>query len=239
MTGEPADAAIEFHAHADEADWIAAACADIARALASALQSRPRARLLASGGGTPAPVYRALAALPLPWSRIDVGLVDERWLPPNDPDSNARLVYDSLLQGHAASAHFEPLVRVGDDLARSLAAANAHSPRPADVAVLGMGEDGHVASLFPGTEDLARAGNDTRDYVAMDATGSSGAGRWPRRITATPAALARAGTRILLLRGAAKRAVLERALSGADPFELPVRLLFAPAATPLRAHWTA
>jgi 6-phosphogluconolactonase len=229
---------VVFLPHADADAWALAAADDIAHALREALAARERARLLVSGGNTPAPVYRLLALVPLDWPRVDIGLVDERWLPPNDPDSNARLAYATLLHDRAATAAFAPLVHVGDDLPAALAAANTAGVAASDVAVLGMGEDGHVASLFPGARDLDTALTSTDAYVALDATGCPGAGRWPQRLSATPATLRRARTRILLLRGAAKRAVFERALAGDDARELPVRLLFAPTTAPLRVHWT-
>jgi 6-phosphogluconolactonase len=229
---------VVFLPHADADAWALAAADDVAHALRDALAARGRAHLLVSGGSTPAPVYHLLSLVPLAWQQISIGLVDERWLPPNDPDSNARLAYATLLQAQAAAAAFTPLVRVGDDLPAALTAANATGVPASDVAVLGMGEDGHIASLFPGAHDLDAAMVSTDAYATIDAAGCPGAGRWPQRLSATPATLARAGTRILLLRGAAKRAVFERALAGDDARELPVRLLFAPAATPLRVHWT-
>lgn len=232
-----ATGAIDFQAHADESVWRATAAGAIAGALRSALEGRLRARLLVSGGTTPAPVYAALSELPLDWSRVDVGLVDERWLPPNDADSNARVAYASLLVNEAARATFEPLVRLGDTFESAVVAANAVPPRRVDVAVFGMGEDGHTASLFPGTDDLGRSLATEADYVGFQAGGCPGAGAWPMRISASPALLARSRTRILLLRGDARRRVFERALEGADPRELPVRLLFAPTASPLQVHW--
>lgn len=229
--------AIDFQAHADASVWRAAAAGAIAHALRSALEETSRARLLVSGGTTPAPVYAALSELPLDWPHVDVGLVDERWLPPNDPDSNARVAYASLLTNEAARATFEPLVRLGDTFESAVAAANAVPLRRVDVAVLGMGEDGHTASLFPGADDLGHSLATQADYVGFHAGGCPGAGAWPMRISASPALLARSRTRILLLRGDAKRRVFERALDGADPRELPVRLLLAPAASPLQVHW--
>ena len=228
---------VSFQAHANEIDWAESVATDVAGLLADALAQHDRARLLLSGGNTPAPVYRALSAEALDWSRVDVGLVDERWLQPDDADSNARLVRDTLLQGKAAQAHFQPLTRSGRGIEEAVQAANLHARQVPDVAVLGMGEDGHTASLFPGMRGLREALESPLAYVAVDAAHCPGAGKWSRRITLTPAGLAPARARRLLIRGAAKRALFERAMDGLDPRELPVRIAFTTPGAPLLVHW--
>jgi 6-phosphogluconolactonase len=223
--------------HADEDEWVRAACADLVEALEWQLHERGAARLLLSGGNTPAPVHRALARSPVPWARIRVGLVDERWLPPGDPASNARLVRETLLEEGAAAAHFEPMPLPPEStMEASLHAANALSVQDA-IVVLGMGEDGHTASLFPEAPGLPAALAAKDDYVAIDAGAASVAQPWPQRLSLTPAGLARTSTRLLLLRGERKRAVLLRALEGENPLELPVRVAFALPGAPLRIHW--
>lgn len=225
-----------LYLHADAEDWIEAAVADIAFALERQLEARGEARLLLSGGNTPAPVYRVLARAPLDWSRISIGLVDERWLPEGDPASNARLVRETLLEEGADRARFEPMLMPPHSIEDSVRAAN-RATRAGAVAVLGMGEDGHVASLFPHTSSLAAALDATGDYVAFDAGMAPVAAPWPQRISLTPAGLARTATRLLLLRGEGKRALLMHALEGRDPLELPVRLAFGLPGDPLRIHW--
>lgn len=220
--------------HADLRAWAHAAAAEIAAWLRAELKDSAHARLLLSGGTTPGPVYEALSAARLAWSRIDVALVDERWLPPGSADTNARLVQRSLLADAAAAAHFEPLLTANRTLEESVWAAN-HSSRPATVAVLGMGPDGHIASLFPAMHGFDEVLQSTDDYVAVDADGCPGAGAWRRRISLTPAGLARATHRLLLIRGEDKRILLRRAMAGDDPRELPVRLAFD--GSPLVVHW--
>lgn len=233
----PRDPRIRWTGYGDEADWAEGIAAAIAEGLREDLARRERARLLLSGGRTPAPAYAALSRLPLPWERVDVGLVDERWLRPDDPDSNTLLVRRALLQDRAAAARFEEMTRVGRSLDEAVHAANLHARNPAGVVTLGMGDDGHTASLFPGMQGLGAALADARAYVPVDAGGCPVAAQWARRISLTPAGLAPTHTRLLLIRGAAKRAVFERALGGDDVRELPIRIALRAGAPPLQVHW--
>ena len=230
-------APLEFHAYGHGDQWAWAIAVAVTAALRRDLLQHPRARLLVSGGKTPAPVFRALSKAPLEWNRVDVALVDERWLRPDDPDSNAHLVRECLLQEHAAVARFETLTRPGRSIEAAVADANLHARHPPGVVLLGMGNDGHVASLFPRMRDLELALASRNPYVAVDASGCPGAVPWPRRISLTPAGLAPAHTRLLLLRGQSKRAVFERALDGRDPQEMPVRLAFTTPGAVLQVYW--
>ncbi len=235
-TSLKADAPRFHDCHNDDA-WTWAAAVAISSAMRRALEQQPRARLLLSGGTTPAPVFRALSKAPLDWSRVDIGLVDERWLLPSDKDSNAYLVSAHLLRNHAASAHFESLTRPGRSIEMALSAANLHAQRIPSVVVLGMGDDGHTASLFPGMHGLDAALASAYPYVAVDAVGCAGAGPWPRRISLTPTGLEPAPTRLLLLRGEGKRKVFERALAGTDPREMPIRIAFNTPGATLDVYW--
>ena len=241
-TRAPASAAraapVTMHAFGQEDAWATASTVAVVAALQHDLALQPRARLLVSGGSTPAPVFRALSQAPLAWERVDIALVDERWLRPDDPDSNAHLVREHLLRGHAASARFESLTRPGRSIEEAVADANLHAKHAPGVVLLGMGDDGHVASLFPRMRGLADALASPNAYVPIDAAGCPGAGPWPRRISLTPAGLAPAHTRILLLRGTTKRKVFEQALGGDDPIAMPVRIAFLAPGTQLQVYWS-
>jgi 6-phosphogluconolactonase len=228
---------VQFHEHANAEVWARSAAMAIGHALGETLRERDRTRLLLSGGSTPAPVYRDLALLDLDWKRVDAALVDERWLQPDDPDSNTRLVRETLLHGPAAAAHFEGLTRAGQTIEEAVRVANLHAHQSADVVVLGMGDDGHTASLFPRMRGLDEALASEQAYVAVDTAGCPGAGRFARRISLTPAGLAPSHARFLLIRGAAKRALFERAVDGDNVRELPIRLAFTTPGASLQVHW--
>jgi 6-phosphogluconolactonase len=231
------DGRMHLHAYDSATQWTWGAAIAISSAIARDLRERPRARLLLSGGKTPGPVYAALSKSPLPWENVDVALVDERWLLPEDPDSNARLVRETLIQNKAQQARLETITRAGRPFDEALATANLHARQPAGVVVLGMGDDGHTASLFPGMQDLDAALAAPTPYVGVDATGCPGAQRWARRISLTPAGLAPAHTRILLIRGERKRALLEQLLRSDDVHEYPARIALTVPGADLHVHW--
>ena len=228
---------IEFHSATSADAWRWAAAVAIDSALRRRLAEAPRARLLVSGGSTPAPVFESLSQSPLAWDRVDIGLVDERWLAPGDPDTNAVLVREHLLTAHAAAARFEEPHLPGQSLEDAVARANARAGEPPTVIVLGMGGDGHTASLFPGMRGLDAALASEAAHVAVDASGCEAAGPWPTRISLTPAGMSAAPLRLLLLRGEDKRIVFEQARGGVDPREMPVRAAFALPGAPLQVYW--
>jgi 6-phosphogluconolactonase len=229
---------IELLRYGDADEWTAAVAADIGDIIAHEIAQRGQARILLSGGTTPAPVYRALAEQALDWNQLEVGLVDERWLSPLDSSSNAWLVKHSFLE-YAEGASFVPLVYPGKPINTCVYDANLQATHraPACVAVLGMGGDGHTASLFPGSIDLGKALANPQPYTALDASGCPGANQWPLRITLTPAGLANVGTRLLLLRGKQKLEMLEAALAGEDPLQYPIRVAIGLPGARLRVYW--
>lgn len=205
-------------------------------ALDDALTEREVASLVVSGGRTPAPVFEQLAGASLEWERIVVTLADERWVPDRDPDSNAALVRRHLLQDTAASARFVPLF--GGEATPEEGEAGcerrlAPIPRPFDAVLLGMGADGHTASLFPGAASLEGALTvEGRACMAIRAPGAA-----QPRMTLTLSALLDARRIVLLITGEAKRRTLERALSGTDARRMPVRAVLRQERIPIEIHW--
>jgi len=137
---------------------------DVVECLEEGLHARGHASLVVSGGSTPLPFFKALRGKPIDWQNITVTLADERWVASDHADSNARFVREHLLQDKAASARFVPLYH---DMAITEAAVHCHNLiaplTPFDCVVLGMGSDGHTASLFPATPGLAEAVDLSRD----------------------------------------------------------------------------
>jgi 6-phosphogluconolactonase len=202
-----------------------AAARAVSTQLAEALRLRGRAALVATGGRAPGPVYDRLRDAAPDWSRVIVTLSDDRCVPEDDPASNAGLVRARLLRGAAARAHLQPLWPQSDPAA--LAAL-----LPFDAVLLGMGEDGHIASLIPGDPGLAAAL--TTDDLTRPVP--AGLGDPPlARVTLTLRALLDARAIFLLIAGDAKRGVIERASAGAD---LPVGRLLSQARAPVRILWS-
>ncbi len=134
----------------------------LAASLNTAIAARGLASVVVSGGKSPIRLFERLRAEPLDWSRVCVALADERWVDPSDPGSNEKLVRDFLLQGPAAAARFIGLKNgapTPDLGAVSAWETFARVPRPFDAVVLGMGDDGHTASLFPRSPNLPAALN--------------------------------------------------------------------------------
>jgi 6-phosphogluconolactonase len=187
------------------------AAARIALELTSALGARGRASLALAGGTTPKATYEALANLPLDWSNIDVFFGDERCVPPDHSDSNYRMAKAALFDHIAIGA--DRIHRMQGELGDRDAAARAYErelPDALDVVVLGIGEDAHTASLFPGAAAL---GEQVRLVLPV-----IGPKPPPERLTLTPPALRAARLCLMLASGAGKAASVRRAL--VDPIDI-------------------
>ncbi|HAY17272.1 MAG: 6-phosphogluconolactonase [Pseudomonadota bacterium] len=202
------------------------------QALADDLVNQSRALLVVSGGSTPVPFFKALAQKPLEWARVDITLADERWVDEQSSDSNAKLVRENLLQGPAAAANFVPLTSdagTPEEGVAAVAEATAGLAWPASVVILGMGGDGHTASLFPDSQELGLALSTDEPLVAVRTPSQP-----QPRITFSADRLHQAKRHILHITGDDKRAVLANAMGGDDVRTLPIRAFLS---CPLAIYW--
>ncbi|MDO5621597.1 MAG: 6-phosphogluconolactonase [Paracoccus sp. (in: a-proteobacteria)] len=214
----------------DRQALVLALAQQLGQELAQHLRTNERISFCVPGGTSPAPVFDALSALDLDWSRVTVLLGDERWVAEDHPRSNAALLRRHLLRSKAAAARLLPLytgAATPDEAAPGLSEL-VDTLLPLNVSLLGMGEDMHTASLFPGAEGLAEA-------LAADAPAVlpiHGGGATEPRISLTARVLASTLNGHLLIYGAAKRKALERAAS-LPPEQAPIRAVMRD----LTVHW--
>ena len=197
----------------------------VADQLNDAIAARGKASLAVPGGTTPAAFLRALSKQAVPWEKVSVMLTDERFVPEDSSRSNTRLLKETLLQGKAAAATLVPMVAEGtapEEVLDSLKAGIAPC-LPLDAVVLGMGEDMHTASLFPGADKLVEALSDNAPpLLPMRAEGAG-----EPRITLTAPVLRAAGAVHLLITGPAKLEALQKALQAGPEADTPVRVVLA------------
>ena len=202
----------------------------IAARISLVLDHRDRCRIALSGGSTPAKAYTLLGQERLPWDRVDVFLGDERWVAADDESSNARMLRRTLLAegpGAAALFHAVPTVELpdadasADAFAQLLTTICPGTPPVFHLILLGLGDDGHTASLFPGTEAP----------TIVDRWATVGRGKGLDRITLTAPVLSAADQVMFLVSGAGKRHALEQLLDPAGSVEATPAKLVQPAST--------
>jgi 6-phosphogluconolactonase len=209
----------------------------VASALSEAIAARGTASIAVSGGSTPKAFFKVLSGKDIAWDKVTVTLVDERFVPADNPRSNHKLANEFLLIGKAEAAHFVPLYHAADTAegaAVIATQATAGFSNPFDVAILGMGNDGHTASFFPSGNHLADAldGKRPRGILTMEAEGAG-----EPRLTFSFSALQDARLLVLHIEGAEKASVLEKALSGKDEAEMPIRAVLNRATSPVEIYW--
>jgi len=224
---------ITAHSLNDPAQLAEALAATVAEALRTAIEAQGRATLVVSGGRSPIAFFERLAEQPLPWSQVLVSLADERWVPVNHTTSNEGLVRHHLLRGPAAEARFLGLYQVAASLEQAALMSDralAELP-PIDVLVLGMGDDGHTASLFPGSPNLAAALRADCPQRCLPMLAPSE----PRqRLSMTLPLLASARLPLLAIQGQAKLATLSEALATGEATRMPICAFLR---SPLQIYW--
>lgn len=227
------------HDFADAESLALALANTVARNLREAIARRGVALIAVSGGNTPRRFLEVLAAQSLDWSRVIVTVTDERWVPPSDSRSNEHMVRERLLKGPAANAKFVSMVSEAaspEDGLAAIAARFSKLPMPFDAVVLGMGNDAHCASLFPGGDHLAEALKSDADALVLPMRAPAAP---EPRITLTLAALTETHAMYLLIEGPEKKAALERCLKNATPFaEAPVRAVLETAHAAPHVFWS-
>ncbi|MBI6779897.1 6-phosphogluconolactonase [Pseudomonas syringae] len=218
----------------DTAQQLADALAEtVAERLKQAISKNGLATLVVSGGRSPVAFFQRLAAQPLEWSKVVISLADERFVPTEHADSNAGLLHRHLLQGPVAKAKFLGLYSVASSVEEAAQAADqalAELP-PIDVLILGMGDDGHTASLFPNSPNLSEALDLQGERRCLPMLAPSVP---HQRLTLTRRLLASARSPILSVSGQAKLDTLRAALAGDDLAEMPVRAFLNPS---LEIYW--
>lgn len=225
---------------ADGTAW-AVTCSDrLTYTLATAIAETGQAVFAGSGGSTPTPIYHRMALAELDWSRVVVTLVDERYVPETASESNAALIKQTLMTGAASAARFAPLFHPEVTVDRAAAVATralATLGGRLDAVLLGMGEDGHICSMFPGSPTLKTLLTPTlRPAVYGVPQGRDGAAPSLERLSINLPYLMTARRVVLAITGPAKRAVFEREAAG-DPAIQPIAALIA-AGVPLDVLWT-
>ncbi len=209
----------------------------IAAHLARGIAERGIASLVVSGGRTPVKLFEQLRTQAIDWSRVCVALADERWVEPTDPGSNEKLVRDVLLKDRAAAARFSGLKNAAPspDLgAVSAWETFARVPRPFDVIVLGIGDDGHTASLFPGSPNL---------HSALNPAAAAGCvGMWAPvaphpRLSLNLSALLDSRRVLILIEGEAKLRTYTVASAAGGVEEMPVRAVLRQKRVPVEVLW--
>lgn len=220
-----------WHEHAGMQPCLEALASDIVESMRRRLQISDTCTLAVSGGRSPIPLFERLATADLDWARIRIRLVDERYVPPDHPDSNEGLVRRHLLNGPAAEAEFRGLYLPGADIDQAVAAANDDA-QPIQLALLGMGDDGHTASLFPNATQL-RAALSPEAACYLHVTPPEAA---HERITLSLAALRACERLVLYIAGPHKRDVLRRAETRIDD-QLPISHLATDPGVSIDVHW--
>ncbi|MFC4699661.1 6-phosphogluconolactonase [Glaciecola siphonariae] len=195
----------------------------IAEILTQAITDKGSASIAVSGGSTPKPLFQALSKIDLPWSQVNITLADERWVDALDDASNEKLVRENLLVNHARAARFMSMTTDdanAEDAVDEISARLEALGLPLDILILGMGEDGHTASLFPCSAQIEEGINLARTQPVL-ATQPTTAPH--QRMSLSLAEIVKSKHVFLHITGDKKRQVLTQAISEHTPLEKPIK----------------
>jgi 6-phosphogluconolactonase len=213
---------ISFHQFANRNELDEQFAEQVANLLATAIEKKGKASIAVSGGSTPKNFFKQLSTKDIDWQNVTITLADERWVNETSDASNTALVKANLCQNLAAKATFFELKRAGDLSEQTLAELNEQAKTaclPFDVLILGMGEDGHTASLFPCSDEINQALSEENN-VLMKVVPKTAP---HQRITFTLLALLKSENIFLHICSEAKRKVYQQAIDGADIKTMPIR----------------
>ncbi|MBH0073389.1 6-phosphogluconolactonase [Pseudoalteromonas sp. NZS127] len=214
--------------------------ATLEQSLRDGISNDGRAVLMVSGGSSPAAAYKHLSTLDLNWQHVDVAMVDERWVDASHEKSNEAFINSTLLQNYGAAANFVTMKNSAETAQQGTAvceAAYAALKRPYDVTILGMGPDGHTASLFPHAEGLEIGLNSEQLVCAINAIESDVTGSITERMTLTLNAIAQSKVVKLLISGDEKLAVYKQAKAGGDVNDMPLRAVLNHPSINIEVYW--
>jgi 6-phosphogluconolactonase len=214
----------------------AALSAKVSGMLSAAIETEGKASLAVSGGRTPVGFFHLLSQSDLDWSKVTIALADERWVDADHAASNEKLVRENLLINEAHKAEYLALKTSAEHALDGEAECQQrlNTVGRFTVVILGMGDDGHTASLFPGTETLARgldmhSGADCIAVTPLDAP--------HQRMSMTLPRLLNTESLVIHISGASKQQVLTQANAGDDVMELPIRAILQQQTTPVSIYW--
>ncbi|MBX3595094.1 6-phosphogluconolactonase [Sphingomonas sp.] len=231
---------IEWWEYEESEEWCDALAGDIAFIIDSAIDARGGAVIALAGGKTPAPVYAQLAAAKIDWKRVTIVPTDDRIVPLGDPMSNVTGLGKTFIP---KGARVIPLVsEKAEDYKAVGRAADARLTDfhwPLDLVLLGMGSDGHTASIFPGP-DLDEALNGPKERRALGVMPDPLPPEAPvARVTLSGGAIASAKALMIAISGAEKRKVLEQAIAQGPSSPYPIGRVLADTELPVDIHWLA
>lgn len=233
---------VQFNSFPDRDSMYGCAAGVIIDCLQRSLVEKQRVTMIASGGNTPKSLYACLSKVELPWHRITIIPADERWTDPASDQSNEFLIRSNLLINHAAEAKFIGLK--ADRFSVEQAISNCEEvlaplDTPYDVVLLGMGDDGHTASLFPGADSLQAALDMKNTRKVMSLVPEPLPEHAPfARITMTLPAILNSRRLVLLITGESKLATYNAALAGDSIEKMPVRGILKQALIPVNVFWS-